>query len=88
MTELLKQPQYQPAGIWEQVASIYAVTNGLFDKVAPSHIKDAQTALLTRLWAEHKDAMRTLNDGDKPTDAQIKAIESVANHVSIGFEDK
>ena len=88
LTELLKQPQYQPAGIWEQVASIYAVTNGLFDKVAPSHIKDAQTALLTRLWAEHKDAMRTLNDGDKPTDAQIKAIESVANHVSIGFEDK
>lgn len=88
LTELLKQPQYQPAGIWEQVASIYAVTNGLFDKVAPSHIKDAQTALLTRLWAEHKDAMRTLNDGDKPTDTQIKAIESVAKHVSIGFEDK
>jgi F-type H+/Na+-transporting ATPase subunit alpha len=88
LTELLKQPQYQPASIWEQVASIYAVTNGLFDHVQPSHVKDAQTALLTRLWTDHKSDMRDLDKGDKPTDAQIKAIESVAKSVSKGFEDK
>jgi F-type H+-transporting ATPase subunit alpha len=60
LTELLKQHQYQPMGVWEQVASIYAVTNGLFDEVAVAKIKDAQTALLTHLWTDHKDAMRTL----------------------------
>jgi F-type H+-transporting ATPase subunit alpha len=88
LTELLKQPQYQPASIWEQVVSIYSVVNGLFDKVEPTHIKDAQTALLTRLWVDHKSDMSTLNDGDKPSDKAIKAIESVARNVAKGFEDK
>jgi len=88
LTELLKQPQYQPASIWEQVASIYAVTNDLFDNILPTRIKDAQTALLTKLWAEYKDEMRELGKGDKPTDAQTKAIEKVAKAVAKGFEEK
>jgi len=86
LTELLKQPQYQPAGIWEQVASIYAVTNGLFDEVEPSQIKDAQASLLARLWSDHKEEMRTLNKGDKPTEVQTGLIEKVAKAVSKGFE--
>ena len=88
LTELLKQPQYQPASIWEQVVSIYAVVNGLFDHVEPTHIKDAQAALLTRLWADHKADMSTLNEGDKPSEKAIKAIESAAKSVAKGFEDK
>ena len=88
LTELLKQPQYQPASIWEQVASIYAVTNGAFDDVAPAHVKDAQAALLTRLWVDHKDEMRVLNKGDKPTDEVLALIKKVAGTVSKGFEDK
>jgi F-type H+-transporting ATPase subunit alpha len=86
LTELLKQPQYQPASIWEQVASIYAVSEGFLDKVTTSHIKDAQAALLTRLWSDHKADMRELNKGDKPTDAQTKAIETTAKAVAKGFE--
>jgi F-type H+-transporting ATPase subunit alpha len=88
LTELLKQPQYQPASIWEQVASVYAVTNGLFDEVEPARIKDAQTALLSRLSIDHKDAMGEIDKGDKLTDAQIKIIETVAKATSKGFEDK
>lgn len=87
LTELLKQPQYQPASIWEQVASIYAVTNGLFDHIPSTHIKDTQTALLTKLWAEHKDDMRELDKGDKPSDSQTKAIEKAAKSVAKGFEE-
>ncbi len=88
LTELLKQPQYQPASVWEQVVSIYAVTNGLFDQVAVAHIKDAQAALLTRLWTEHKDEMRELNKGDKPTEDMLKTITKVTQAVAKGFEDK
>jgi F-type H+-transporting ATPase subunit alpha len=88
LTELLKQPQYAPSSIWEQVASIYAVTNGLFDAVTPAHIKDAQTAMLTRLRADNKVEMKDLDKGDKPTEAQIKAIEKAAKSASKGFEGK
>lgn len=86
LTELLKQAQYQPMSVWEQVASMYAVSNGLFDKVSVAKIKDAQTALLTRLWTEHKDDMRTLNKGDKPSDAVLKLIHKTAASSAKGFE--
>lgn len=88
LTELLKQPQYKPASIWEQVASIYAVTNGLFDTVPAIHIKDAQSSMLTRLWADNKTDMKELDKGDKPSDAQTKAIEKAAKSASKGFEGK
>lgn len=78
LTELLKQHQYQPMGIWEQVASIYAVNEGAFDDVPVAKIKEAQSTLLTRLWTEHKDAMRTLNKGDKPSDDTLATIKKVA----------
>ena len=87
LTELLKQPQYQPASIWEQVASVYAVTNGLFDNVKSENIKDAQAALLSRLWADHKNDMNELNKGNKPSEDQIKMIKKVASHVAKGFEE-
>ena len=86
LTELLKQPQYQPMSVWEQFVSIHAVTTGALDKVSVGKIKDAQTALLTKLWSEHKADMRELNKGDKPSDELIATIDKVAKSVSKGFE--
>lgn len=90
LTELLKQPQYQPMGIWEQVVSVYVVSSGLFDKIAADKIKDAQSALLAKLWTDHKDDMRTLNKGDKKFDEDekmVKLVTKVAEAVAKGFED-
>lgn len=89
LTELLKQLQYQPMGIWEQVTSIYVVNEGLFDKVQTSQIKDAQTALLTRLWTDHKAEMKEINKGDKKfgEDEKIaELVKKVAKGVAKGFE--
>jgi F-type H+-transporting ATPase subunit alpha len=86
LTELLKQPQYQPMGIWEQVSSLYAVSQGLFDDVSVAKIKDAQAALLTRLWTDHKEDMRKLNTGDKPDEELLAAIKKVAISAAKGFE--
>jgi len=85
LTELLKQLQYQPMSVWEQTATLIAAGSGHFDSVPVEKIKDAQSALLTDLWSDHKDAMRTLNKGDKPTEDMTKAIEKVAQKVSKGF---
>ena len=87
LTELLKQPQYQPMSIWEQFVSIHAVTSGEFDEVPVTKIKDAQAAVLTKLWSEDKEAMRKLNKGDKPDNDQLKAIEEITQKVAKGFED-
>jgi F-type H+/Na+-transporting ATPase subunit alpha len=88
LTELLKQHQYQPLSVWEQAASILAVTKGAFDDVPAEKIKDAQAALLTRLTADHKKAMQELNAGAKPSDDTMATIEKAAHAVAKGFEDK
>ena len=87
LTELLKQPQYQPMSVWEQFVSIHAVTGGIFDDVPVSKIKDAQSALLTYLWKNSKDAMRELNKGDKPSDEQLKLIDEATKEIAKGFEE-
>lgn len=85
LTELLKQAQYQPMGVWEQFVSIHAVTSGLFDEVDPERIKEAQTSLLTKLWTDHKAEMRELNKGDKPSDDTLELIDKVTKAVAKGF---
>ena len=90
LTELLKQPQYQPMSVWEQVASIAAVSEGLFDDVPAAKIKEAQQALLERLWAERKDDMRALAKGDKKfgEDEKIaKIVRDAAKTIAKGYEE-
>lgn len=89
LTELLKQPQYQPMSVWEQASSILAVNEGAFDDVQASQIKDAQKALLTRLWADHKKDMQELNKGTDKLIAESdtgKLIVRVARTIAKGFE--
>ena len=89
LTELLKQSQYQPMGVWEQVASIFAVSEGLFDDVPSHKIKDAQKALLTRLWTDNKSEMRELNKGAEKVEsdsAVAKLIVKAAKSAAKGFE--
>lgn len=83
LTELLKQQQYQPMSVWEQTATLIAAAE--FDEVPVEKVKDAQAALLSDLWSDHKELMRTLNKGDKPTDDITKAIQKTAAKVAKGF---
>ena len=85
LTELLKQPQYQPMSVWEQFVSIHAVTSGAFDDVPVAKIKEAQATLLTQLWKNSKDAMRELNKGAKPTDEQLHIIDEATQASAKGF---
>lgn len=85
LTELLKQPQYEPMSIWEQTATLLAAEVGALDAVPVEKIKDAQRALLTALWTDHKDDMKTLNKGDKPTDELKQLITDVAEKATKGF---
>ncbi len=88
LTELLKQPQYQPLSIWEQVASIFAVNEGHFDTVPATKVKDAQAALLAKLGKEHKKEMDALNKGDEKVEADSvlgKLLAKVAQAAAKGF---
>lgn len=83
LTELLKQPQYQPLSVWQQTASLLAANEGLFDSVSVEKIKDVQHALLTEL-ADSKE-MTELNKGDKPSEKAVELIKKTAEKVAKGF---
>ncbi len=85
-TELLKQPQYQPMGVWEQTTSLMAADSGALDKVALKDIKRAQVAISSELWKNHKDAMHDLNKGEKPDEKTTNLVKEVAAKVAKGFE--
>ena len=85
LTELLKQPQYQPMSVWEQTAVLIAAESGQFDAVPVEKVNDAKAALLTALWKDEKAAMRELNKGDKADDKMTKLIEKAAEKVMKGF---
>jgi F-type H+-transporting ATPase subunit alpha len=75
LTELLKQPQYQPMPIEEQVASIYAGTNGFIDSVETKDVTRYEAAMLSYLRSEHKDVLKTIRDTktlDDDTAAKLK----------------
>ncbi len=87
LTELLKQPQYQPLNIWQQVVSIYAVNAGLFDEVPVAKIKPAQADLLTRLHKDHPKEMDELNKGDKMSEKTEKFVKDLAEKIAKGFKE-
>jgi len=62
LTELLKQPQFSPLKVEEQVAVIFAGVNGYLDKLQVSQVGPFEQALLTSLRTEHKDLLDAIRD--------------------------
>jgi F-type H+-transporting ATPase subunit alpha len=73
LTELLKQGQYQPMPVEEQVVSIFAGVNGYLDKVDVNKIGAFEEQLLTEIRSKHGDILTTIRDsGDLSDDTQEK----------------
>jgi len=76
LTELLKQGQYVPMDIAEQVTVIYAGVKGHLDKVDPSHITKFESEFVKHIRANHQELLNTIRtEGQiKPeTDAKLKS---------------
>ncbi|WP_437225395.1 F0F1 ATP synthase subunit alpha [Planctomicrobium sp. SH661] len=79
MVELLKQPQYEPLDVAEQVISIYAGTKGYFDKVPRDQVARAEKELLQFIRDEKSEVRKTLLDTKTLSDEleeQLKAALS------------
>ena len=82
---LLKQPQYQPMPVGEQVAILYCGTKGLLNNLTLSQIDDFQTAFLSKMRGFHmEDVLGPLSQGK--TDPEIfSTIESEAASIVNGL---
>lgn len=75
LTELLKQPQYSPMPVEEQVASIYAGTQGFLDSIDTKDVVRYEAALLSYLRSEKADVLKAIRETkqlDDDTAAKLK----------------
>ncbi len=75
LTELLKQGQYSPMPVEEQVASIFAGTQGFLDPVEVRDVTRYEAAMLSYLRAEHKDVLAKIRDSNQLDDDTAKALK-------------
>ena len=76
LTELLKQPQYSPQTVEEQVAVIYAGTRGYLDGIPTAQVGRYEAELLSFLHGKHQtilDAIRTEKALSGPLEDQLKS---------------
>ncbi len=77
LTELLKQPQFSPLKMEEQVCVIYAGVNGYLDPLPVERVRAFEDGLLGTLRSRHADilgAIRDSRDLDDATAAKLKAV--------------
>ena len=77
LTELLKQPQYQPLAVEEQVAVIYAGVNGYTDSIGVSDVTRFEAQLLTAIRDKGTDILNTIRDEkalSDDTEGKLKAF--------------
>ena len=61
--EILKQPQYTPYKVEEQIAIIFCGSRGLLQKVPVTNIRNFETEFISFMHAHHQDVLDTLAKG-------------------------
>ncbi|HYZ32246.1 MAG TPA: F0F1 ATP synthase subunit alpha [Crenalkalicoccus sp.] len=77
LTELLKQPQFQPVPVEEQVVSLFAGTRGYLDRIQVNQVTEFERRLLSELKAtkpEILEAIRNDREIKKPTEEALTAF--------------
>jgi F-type H+-transporting ATPase subunit alpha len=77
--EMLKQPQYQPMAVENQVATIYAVTNGHLDRVGVDDVRRWERGFHEAMAARHQDVLDDIRTSgalsDELTQRLVAAID-------------
>jgi F-type H+-transporting ATPase subunit alpha len=79
--EILKQGQYSPLRVEQQIAIIYCGTKGLLRAVPVNKVKEFEADFLAYLEAKHKNVLNELKAG-KLTDEITNVLEAVAKDLS------
>ena len=81
LTELLKQPQYQPMPVEEQVASIYAGTQGFLDSVDTKDVVRYEAAMLSFLRSDKPEILAKIRDTKTLDDDTAAALKDALGPV-------
>jgi F-type H+-transporting ATPase subunit alpha len=85
LSEVIKQPQYQPVPLEKQVAILYVATKGLLDDVPTARVRDFETQFGRFLDTERADVMRKIATAKVLDDDSAAGLETAANEFRKSF---
>ncbi|WP_306251376.1 F0F1 ATP synthase subunit alpha [Parvularcula sp. IMCC14364] len=85
LTELLKQPQYSPLQMEEQVVVIYAGTAGYLDGIAVKNVGRFEEELLRHVHGDHADLLATIRDEKKMSDESEAKLKDILTNFTKNF---
>jgi F-type H+/Na+-transporting ATPase subunit alpha len=77
MTELLKQPEFQPVPVEEQVVILYAGSSGALDTVPLNRVGEFEKKYLAFVRSSHGDVLESIRTEKKWTDALQKKCDEI-----------
>jgi F-type H+-transporting ATPase subunit alpha len=83
--ELLKQPQYRPQPIEEQVVSIFLGTRGFLDSVPVADIRRFESEFLDHVRRHHEGILAEIRDTGKLSDELAERIAEVVKEFKESF---
>ncbi len=83
LTEMLKQPLYNPRPHYEQVILLYAAQHGLFKHVSPKELKEYISELMSYINSYGQDIIAEIEENRVLTDDLAERIERIV----IAFEE-
>jgi F-type H+-transporting ATPase subunit alpha len=86
MVELLKQQQYQPMSVSEQIVSLYAATRGHLDDIAVDRVRDFEVGLLNHVKDRSPDLLQKIVDVGDLTSEIEDAIKAAISAFKAGFK--
>jgi F-type H+-transporting ATPase subunit alpha len=86
MVELLKQSQYKPLSVYQQIVSIYAATRGHMDDVPVNKIADFETKLLEFMRDRKGDVMSKLEQTNDLTEEVESGIKAAIAEFKQGYK--
>lgn len=76
LTEVLKQPQYQPLNVAEQISILFAANEGLLDEVDNKNILEFKKGWFEYYAANMPELVKKLNEGGGLTDEDKEALKN------------
>jgi F-type H+-transporting ATPase subunit alpha len=85
LTELLKQSQFSPLKMEEQVISIYSGVNGYLDPLPVNRVRDFENGLLRLMRDKHADILDSIRAEKQITDAMAPKLKSAVDAYAKAF---
>jgi F-type H+-transporting ATPase subunit alpha len=89
ITEVMKQPQYQPMAVEEQVIILYAANNGYLDNYEVKEIKEIESTLLSKAKSAIKDVLTEIKTkGELSEKMEKKLVEFLERNTKAAESSK